>query len=405
MAPPSHATQYLLPIIAMGNFAAGLTSRVIDPVVPQISEQLAVHITTAATLASASAIAFAFVQLPLGMVADLFGKPKVILICLIILGLANIVGAFTDSFELLLATRVICGLGAGGVFPVGMGLTGDLFPVEKRRVAMSRIMAGALTGNLLGASFSGLLGDLFGWRGVLSILGSFVLLMSLAVAWGFRNQLGLPGKPVDPKVIAANYRRILSNPNAHLCYLGVFVEGLCIFGMLPYVASFLQELGEPRLSIAGLVIGGYAVGGLLYAATRHAAGRTLRRQDADGRRRGVHFIADRHRRLRPAVAGAVLQFRDHGLRLLPDPWRLSGVHLGDRAGCARERGVAAGVLLQLRSVFGPAPVRLRADLSAARCRRCSPRRCCCCRSASCAQSCCTTGIRPDAELRDKPAES
>ncbi len=74
--------QYLLPIIAMGNFAAGLTSRVIDPVVPQISEQLAVNITTAATLASASAIAFAFVQLPLGMVADLFGKPKVILTCL-----------------------------------------------------------------------------------------------------------------------------------------------------------------------------------------------------------------------------------------------------------------------------------------------------------------------------------
>jgi predicted MFS family arabinose efflux permease len=259
--------QYLLPIIAMGNFAAGLTSRVIDPVVPQISQQLAVSVTTAATLASASAIAFAFVQLPLGMVADLFGKPKVILTCLIVLGIANIVGAFADSFELLLVTRVICGLGAGGVFPVAMGLTGDLFPVEQRRVAMSRIMAGALTGNLLGASFSGVLGDFAGWRGVLSILGSFVLIMSLVVAWGFRNQLGLPGKPVDPKVIAANYRRILSNPNAHLCYLGVFTEGVCIFGMLPFVASFLQQLGEPRLAIAGLVIGGYAVGGLVYAAT------------------------------------------------------------------------------------------------------------------------------------------
>jgi predicted MFS family arabinose efflux permease len=267
MASPSHAMQYLLPIIAMGNFAAGLTSRVIDPVIPQISQQLAVSITTAATLASASAIAFAFVQLPLGMVADFFGKPKVILTCLVILGLANIVGAFTDSFELLLLTRVICGLGAGGVFPVAMGLTGDLFPVDQRRVAMSRIMAGALTGNLLGASFSGILGDLAGWRGVLSILGSFILVLSLAVAWGFRNQLTLPGKRVDPKVIAANYRRIISHPNARLCYLGVFVEGLCIFGMLPYVASFLQELGEPRLSIAGLVIGGYAVGGLIYAAT------------------------------------------------------------------------------------------------------------------------------------------
>lgn len=266
-AQPSHALQYLLPIIAMSNFSAGLTSRVIDPVIPQISEQLAVHITTAASLASASAIAFAVIQLPLGLVADFFGKPKVILICLIVLALANVVGSFATSFELLLATRVVAGLGAGGVFPVGMGLTGDLFPVEKRRVAMSRIMAGALTGNLLGASFSGLVGDLFGWRGVLQILGCFILLMSFAVAWGFRNQLGLPGKPVDASLIAANYRRIIKHPHARLCYLGVFTEGICIMGLLPFVAAFLQDLGEPRLSIAGLVIGGYAVGGLVYAAT------------------------------------------------------------------------------------------------------------------------------------------
>jgi predicted MFS family arabinose efflux permease len=37
-------------------------------------------------------------------------------------------------------------------------------------------------------------------------------------------------------------------------------------GLYPYVAAFLLELGEPRLSIAGLVIAGYAIGGLIYAA-------------------------------------------------------------------------------------------------------------------------------------------
>lgn len=265
--PPSHALQYLLPIIALGNFAAGLTSRVLDPVLPQISAEMFVAITTAATLASGTAIAFAFIQLPLGAVADLFGKPRVIFTCLIILGAANIVSSFTDSFELLLLCRVICGLGAGGVFPVAMGLMGDLFPIDKRRIAMSRIMAGALTGNLLGASFSGILGDLVGWRGVFQILGSFVLLASLLVAWGFRNHMGSPGKKVDFSELATNYKRILKHPHARICYLGVFVEGTCIMGLFPYVANFLLELGEPRLAIAGVVIGGYAVGGLIYAAT------------------------------------------------------------------------------------------------------------------------------------------
>jgi DHA1 family inner membrane transport protein len=162
---------------------------------------------------------------------------------------------------------VVCGAAAGGVFPVAMGLTGDLFPIHERRVAMSRIMAGALTGNLLGATFSGVLGDLVGWRGVLILLGSFILLASLAVAWGFRGQMGSRRQAIDFSTLASNYRRILTHPHARLCYLGVFAEGSCIMGLYPYVAAFLQQLGEPRLSIAGFVIAGYAVGGLIYAAS------------------------------------------------------------------------------------------------------------------------------------------
>ena len=135
-----------------GHFAAGLTSRAIDPLLPQIAHELGISIPTAATrgidgdrvrLRATAARA----------VADLFGKPRLILIYLALLGIGNIVGSFTHSFELLLASRVICG-GRRWRVPVAMGLTGDLFPVQQRRIAMSRIMAGALTGNLLGATFS-----------------------------------------------------------------------------------------------------------------------------------------------------------------------------------------------------------------------------------------------------------
>ena len=37
-----------------------------------------------------------------------------------------------------------------------------------------------------------------------------------------------------------------------------------MLGLFPYVAAFLFELGETRLSIAGIVIAGFAVGGLFY---------------------------------------------------------------------------------------------------------------------------------------------
>jgi predicted MFS family arabinose efflux permease len=47
----------------------------------------------------------------------------------------------------------------------------------------------------------------------------------------------------------------------------VFVEGCCILGLFPYISSFLFDRGVTSLSIAGLVIACFAVGGLFYTAT------------------------------------------------------------------------------------------------------------------------------------------
>ena len=42
---------------------------------------------------------------------------------------------------MLLAARIVCGMAAGGIFPVGMALIGDLVPVEQRQV-VDRPLAG-----------------------------------------------------------------------------------------------------------------------------------------------------------------------------------------------------------------------------------------------------------------------
>jgi predicted MFS family arabinose efflux permease len=47
----------------------------------------------------------------------------------------------------------------------------------------------------------------------------------------------------------------------------VFVEGCCVLGLFPFIAAFLFDLGETSLSVAGIVIAGFAVGGLFYTQT------------------------------------------------------------------------------------------------------------------------------------------
>jgi predicted MFS family arabinose efflux permease len=177
-------------------------------------------------------------------------------------------GSLSSSFSLLFATRILAGIGAGGVFPIALSLTSDLVGPDKRQIAIGRTLAGSMTGNLLGASLSGLIGDFMGWRGVLGVLGTLAVVASIAVALGFRgSRLTRAPATVDLSVLRQGYRTIFSNPNARVCYTAVFIEGCCVLGLFPYIASFLFEQGVTSLSISGLVIAGFAVGGLFYTMT------------------------------------------------------------------------------------------------------------------------------------------
>jgi predicted MFS family arabinose efflux permease len=258
----------VLNIIALSTFAASLSARALDPVLPHVASDFSVSIATAAGFASVFAFTFAIIQPVLGAAADLFGKARLAVICLVLLGIANILGSLSSSFSLLFATRILAGIGAGGVFPIALSLTSDLVGPDKRQVAIGRTLAGSMSGNLLGASLSGLIGDLLGWRGVLGFLGTLAVVASIAVALGFRgSKLSRVPANMDFAVLRHGYRTIFANPNARVCYSAVFIEGCCVLGLFPYIASFLFEQGVTSLSIGGLVIAGFAVGGLFYTLT------------------------------------------------------------------------------------------------------------------------------------------
>ena len=150
-----HAEPRLPPalnIIALATFAASLSARALDPVLPHVADDFGVSIASAAGFAAVFAFTFAIIQPVLGAAADLFGKARLMIVCLVLLGLANILGAMATSFPLLFAIRILAGIGSGGVFPVALSLTSDLVGPDKRQVAIGRTLAGAMTGNLLGAS-------------------------------------------------------------------------------------------------------------------------------------------------------------------------------------------------------------------------------------------------------------
>ena len=255
----------VLRIVSLVIFASTLFSRAVDPIVPKIAADLAIDVKTAALLSSAFTFPYALMQPALGTIADFFGKTRLMNLSLAAVVTTTLVSAFISSFPLLVAMRIIAGVCAGGIFPVGVAIIGDLIPVHERQVAIGRMLAVGLTGNLIGAVISGVVGDLFGWRGVFFSIGGFGLAVAVIAFFAFRGLKVATPKPFNFAAAIAGFRGVLADPRAKICFGSVFFEGIVIHGMFPYVALLLLASGQPHSSYAGIVIGAFGLGGIVFS--------------------------------------------------------------------------------------------------------------------------------------------
>ncbi|MBX9592252.1 MAG: MFS transporter [Hyphomonadaceae bacterium] len=251
--------------VSLIGFATALSARAVDPIVPPIAHSLQVDAGQVALLSTAFTLPFAIVQPILGPMADAIGKVRMMIICLIVIIAASAASALATSFQVLLIARIVCGAATGGIFPVGLALIADAVPLAERQVGIARWLAIVIGGNLLGAAFAGVLADLFGWRAVflaVALCGVAALINAMV---NLRQVAQAPPQPLDIASIPSRYLAIFSNPRAKFCFSAVFLEGVAVFGLFPFVALLLLAAGEPRASIAGLVIAGFSIGGVAYS--------------------------------------------------------------------------------------------------------------------------------------------
>jgi predicted MFS family arabinose efflux permease len=263
----SAAARRALNVASFIAFSGAIFFRALDPVILQIAGDFAVKPETAALLAAAFAIPYGFIQPILGPVADMIGKPRVMTIGVGVIVATAVASAFAPSFGALFVMRILAGAACGGAFPIAMALVGDLVPVERRQVALGRLLFATITGTLLGSAVAGVVADNLHWRAIFIVYGAVGMLALATAIIGFRNLPPIPRQPFNLAVLPARFGAIFASRNARICYSAVALEGIFLFGVFPYVAILLHAAGEDRAAIAGIVIGGFAAGGVIYAGT------------------------------------------------------------------------------------------------------------------------------------------
>src|SRR5919112_1396510 len=255
----------LLFVLPLCGFAGALATRLFDPLITSIAADFATPVSVVALLSSAFALPFGLSQPFLGPTGDAFGKAVVIKVAVAVLALCLLASALAPNLTVLFITRVLGGIAAGGIMPVCMAMIGDSFPLAVRQVEMSRYIGATLIGQIVGVSVGGMIAEWVGWRGV---FGCAAILTAIA-AGAAMMLLPKPNsqRAAPPSIAEAvdRYRMVLRNPRSIVCFSIVFLEGLAIYGIMPFIGELLRSRGAGGLREAGFVIGGLGIGGLLYA--------------------------------------------------------------------------------------------------------------------------------------------
>lgn len=98
-----------------------------------------------------------------GRLGDLFGRRRMLLVGIALFAMASVFCALAPSLRLLIAARVLQGLGAALMMSLAMSLVGESIPKEKTGSAMGILGTVSAIGTALGPSLGGVLIEQGGW--------------------------------------------------------------------------------------------------------------------------------------------------------------------------------------------------------------------------------------------------
>ncbi len=264
---PSLQTRAIV-FLAVAGFASQAMVRSADSLLPQIAADLNVTVGVASIIVSGYTLVHGSLQLFMGPVGDRFGKYRT---CAVICAVGAVFVALcgvAQSLGTLTLARLASAAFASWIIPLGMAYIGDVVPYERRQQVLARYLSGQISGQLFGQAAGGVLGDIFGWRGVFFVLSGFLALAAIGL---FRELAVNPltrasaGTAPRSRGLIADGKAVLSNAWARTVILAALIEYSFMFGAFAYVGAYLHAVFGLSFTAVGLVIGMFAIGGLIYS--------------------------------------------------------------------------------------------------------------------------------------------
>jgi EmrB/QacA subfamily drug resistance transporter len=243
---PSTSKTYLPWVVATALFMEQLDSTIVNTAIPAMAASLQVTPLSLKAVVTSYIISLA-VGIPVsGWVADRFGTRRVFFFAVSLFTVASVLCGLAVNVPMLVATRILQGIGAAMMMPVGRLTIIRTFAKSELLVAMNFVIIPALIGPLLGPTVGGLIVHWLSWREIFFVNVPVGIAALYVIHRYMPDYRGEHGRPLD-------------------------VVGLILFGSGTALLSWLLEVfGEHTLdpttaAILTLIAAALLVGYFLHA--------------------------------------------------------------------------------------------------------------------------------------------
>lgn len=192
---------WTLGAVAFALFMIMLDNTVVNVALPAIEDDFAINVSQLEWIVTGYALSFAVLMLTGGKLADMFGRRLIFMIGLIIFTLSSLACGLAGSAGMLIAARVVQGVGAAFMMPATLSLITAAFPPHQRGTAFGTWAGVSALALAIGPLIGGLLTENIAWNWIFFVnipVGILALVAAIVIIRESRDtareqRLDLPG--------------------------------------------------------------------------------------------------------------------------------------------------------------------------------------------------------------------
>jgi predicted MFS family arabinose efflux permease len=257
-------------VISAVQFVNVLEFMMVMPLGPDFATALGIPLSSLGIIGGSYTAAAAVSGLLASLVVERFARRTALAFAMCGLVLATVAAGLSNSFETLVAARVLAGLFGGPAMSVALAVIADVIPPQRRGKAMGVVMGSFSIASIIGVPAGLELARIGGWRlpfFAIAAMAVVIMLVALTRLPPMREHVErrAEGSGLSP----ATLRVLLARPVVIEASVMTGVVMMGAFMLIPNLATYVQfNLGYPRERL-GLL---YLVGGLFSLASMRLTG-------------------------------------------------------------------------------------------------------------------------------------